>query len=193
MENQLGQKKVEQEPVLLSEVEPIEGDGSVIVAHKEDLAQIIELPLLSACEELYDKNIETWQTSANKNDLVNGEVYIIIVFDSLSPQNQEIAKTLNKPYMHDGRQLVKITIPVSERTTVLEIKEAAQGIANKFEQQEAVWIPRYTPEDMRSMLGNHEGGSSIDELKRLSGFFYDDKENLFYRSEDHYQKINKGK
>ena len=49
-------------------VKQVEGNGynrNQRIAHKERIAQIVEPPLIKACEELYDKNIMTLESSAN--------------------------------------------------------------------------------------------------------------------------------
>lgn len=61
-------EKSQEVPNLLTEVEPIKKTFQPI--HKrEDLKEVIEPPLLTAREELYDKNIRTISTSANRDNL----------------------------------------------------------------------------------------------------------------------------
>ena len=56
-------------PEKISEVEPIAEGRGRHVRTREELKNLVEIPLLATCEELYDKNIRTLSTSANKNDI----------------------------------------------------------------------------------------------------------------------------
>ena len=96
------------------------------------------MPLLEACQILYDKKIKTLMSSANKKDLISGKVYIAIDFDSLSPSNQELARNFGKIYIMHGsipRPAVNLEISVNQNTTIGQIKKAAKQLVFKFEQQ----------------------------------------------------------
>ena len=62
----------------IKDIEPIELEG-VIIKRKEDLRRVVEEPCLEACETLYDLNIETNMSSANRKD-VGSYGYIYILF-----------------------------------------------------------------------------------------------------------------
>ena len=85
----------EEMPIQLTEVEPIKNSFKHILK-KEDLKEVVEPPLLTACEILYDKNIETKSSSANKDNVEQGFAYIYIDYDTLSPANQEIGKQIGE-------------------------------------------------------------------------------------------------
>lgn len=121
----------------LGAIEPIE-QGGIIVETREDLAGLVEEPLLEACQLLYDKNIKTIMSSANKKDLVTGKVYIAIDFDSLSSKNKEIAKSFGEIFMMHGsipKPAIKLEIPVDPNTTIGQIKVQAKKLFEKFQQQ----------------------------------------------------------
>lgn len=164
---------------------PIEESG-ITLARREDVSRLIEPPLRGACQALYDKNIETSMSSANKKDLVNGEVYITIFFDSLSPENQEVAKSLSQVYEYGGRKYVKITIPVTATTTVSEVEKAAIEIADKFKKQHMNWAPNYSLEEMRVIFADPK--LSLEDLKGDPNLFFDEERGRFYLSEEHSRK-----
>lgn len=108
---------------LLSQIDPIE-QGGLTPDSKEELKTLVEAPLLEACQILYNKNIKTLFSSANKKDLSIGKVYITIDYNSLSLKNQEIARNLGEIHMsHGGTPVpaINLSIPVSEKTTVGQI------------------------------------------------------------------------
>ncbi len=169
---------------LLSEVEPIEQSG-VRVTTREALKEVVEAPLLSACEMLYDKNIQTVMSSANKKDVEIGSAYIDIAFDTLSDENKRVAESLAQPREEEGVRYVHISIPVSSTTTTQEVKDKAEEIANLFKKQPMLW-----------------GGSTLEEVKQIfwgrtdvdvgpeafPDLFYDEKTKLFYWSEEQLKK-----
>lgn len=118
----------------LSEIEPIE-ESNLTPQSREDLARLVEAPLLEACQVLFDKNIGTWMSSANKKDVAAGEVYIIIYFDTLSPRNKEIALQNGMLSKYLDREYVKISMPVDEQTTAGQISKHMIAIASEFESQ----------------------------------------------------------
>src|SRR5687768_7262504 len=80
----------------IRDLEAVEAWRGVDVGQREDLKNLIEGPLLSACEELYDKNIDTVGSSANKKDVSQGYAYITIDFETLSARNQNIGRELGE-------------------------------------------------------------------------------------------------
>ncbi|MFA7663145.1 MAG: hypothetical protein WCX88_04500, partial [Patescibacteria group bacterium] len=115
----------------LAEVPAIEETTSKIL-NKADLKKFVEAPLLSACEEFYDKNIQTLASSANKTDIRSGgHAYIYIDFGSLSAENKQIALQYGQPEdSHYSKNSLKIEIPITETTTVEEITQTANKIAD---------------------------------------------------------------
>ena len=120
----------------ISEVEPIEGGGIEAIS-KEDLRQIVEPPLVAACEVLFDKGIKTVFSSANKKD-VGGTGHIAIDFDSLSTANQGVAMRIGVEGIIHGavpKKGIYLEFPITQYSTVGEIREATLALANKFESQ----------------------------------------------------------
>jgi len=118
----------------LSEIPPIEG-GGMTPQSKDDLARLVEAPLLEACQIFFDKGVETSMSSANRKDVEIGYVHLIIRFDSLSSRNKKIASDLGERYSHLNREYLKITMPVDETTTAQKVSKHMSAIANQFDQQ----------------------------------------------------------
>ena len=76
----------------LRDVEQIFLAGNTQVESKADLAKIAEEPCLAVCEDLYDKNILTYWSSANKN--APDKAYVLIRYESLDDNNKKIADDL---------------------------------------------------------------------------------------------------
>lgn len=120
------------------DLEAIQESRNTTVRYREQLAALVERPLLSACEELYDKNIITLGTSANVQDVEYNDwenpgqkkpgdgAYIIIDFDTLSTKNQEIGKSLGEVYFADDGNQLKIVIPLTRESTFEDVQTQAQ-------------------------------------------------------------------
>jgi len=120
----------------ISEVEPIE-EGGITVASKEDLRRVVEPPLVEACGILFDKGIRTVFSSANKKD-VGRTGHIAIDFDSLSSVNQEIASRIGSEGIIHGAVVKKgiyLEFPITESSTIGEIRELTLSLVNQFENQ----------------------------------------------------------
>lgn len=87
-----GGERIVRVPKFVINIPPI--TESSRVRTREDLARVVESPLLPAAQALYDLNIETTSSSANYQDVEGREraARLIINFDSLSPENQQIAE-----------------------------------------------------------------------------------------------------
>ncbi len=180
----------------IENIEPIdEKSDAETILEKNKLPEIIEKPLLEACEELYDKNVKTISSSANKKNIEDGEGYIIIDFASLSEENKEVARGYGDPYTHGEYKAVKISIPLDEFSTVENISEKAKEISSNFHKQEPVWIEAYTLEELKEAYKIPPGEEEFDhpETWEEEGYYYDSQNGLFYLSEDHYGKIREYK
>ena len=60
---------------------------------REDLKEIVEEPCLKACQELFDKNIQTMDSGCNGENCYNW-AYIEINYDTLDKNNQKIADNM---------------------------------------------------------------------------------------------------
>ena len=76
----------------LRDIEKIFLAGNTQVQGKEDLAKIVEEPCLALCEDLYDKNILTYWSSANKE--TPDHAFVLIRYESLDERNKVIADRL---------------------------------------------------------------------------------------------------
>src|SRR3989344_7459093 len=110
--------KQKEKPKRIAEVKPVQESRNMIVRTRDQLRELVEFPLLRACEELYDKNIRTLSTSANEQDIKYQNAHIIIDFGSLSEENKEIGKQLGEIHRADNLDQLVIKIPVEETSTI---------------------------------------------------------------------------
>lgn len=76
----------------LRDIDNIFVAGNQQIKTKSDLVKFIEAPCLPVCEELYDKNILTCWSSANKHN--PKEAFVAIRYEFLDESNKKIAKKL---------------------------------------------------------------------------------------------------
>ncbi len=180
----------------ISDIEAIEESVGFVIKNENDIEKIVEAPLIEACKELYRKNIETVSSSANKKDT---EAYIEINKETLSTRNKEILKEIKKDkkfnYLkildNKNEKTIKVEI-LLEKTgvTVKEIGEKIRDFAKKFERQEPQWIRErhvYKSEDLEKIYGCEVGSTKKEDWEK-EGYYYDQENNLFFESEDHYKK-----
>lgn len=74
-------------------------------------------------------------SSANKNDIKNGEAHIIIKYESLSEENKRVADRYAVPYPYRDISYVKFTMYVTESTTIKSISKHMVKIASDFKSQ----------------------------------------------------------
>lgn len=172
--------------ILITDIPVIE-EGGVVPKTREGLAQLVEAPLLEACEELYDKNVETVMSSANSKD-IDGEGYITIAFDSLSEENKQVALSLGKPYNMGGiKKCVNITFPITSGTTVGDIRRMTHEAVSKFHKQEMVWAKGKTIQELAAAYGSDGEGWGPDSFPDK---YYDEASKLFYENEEQFRKVN---
>ena len=128
----------------ISEIDAIEKPFNLPVYSIDDLKELVEYPLLPACEELYDKGIVTLASSANGKDIgyqiwrnprqsIPGEgAYIVIDYEGLSKTNKEIGMGLGEIFFTDNRCCLKITFPLTEESTVLEVQTMSLDVVHLF-------------------------------------------------------------
>jgi len=171
--------------VLIGDIVAIE-EGSMAVLTRENLSQIVEAPLLDACMELYDKNIETVMSGANSKN-VNGEGHIMIASDSLSIENKEIALRLGRPFLLNGRtNCIILSFPINAHTTVGDIRRDAHAMVSQFHKQDLLW-GRETLENLASAYGIP---SSELTPESFPDKYFDPKSGYLYNSEELYRKAN---
>ncbi|GHV26783.1 hypothetical protein FACS1894176_07920 [Bacteroidia bacterium] len=71
-------------------MQPIYETAGRTITEKKEIKNMVEAPLVNACEILFDKNIPTFDSSANTENNKK-EAWISIIFDELSEENKEIA------------------------------------------------------------------------------------------------------
>ncbi len=109
----------------LADIETIE-ESYIIPTSREQLDELVELPVLEACKILFDKGVRTLMSSANYQDLISENVHIIIDFEHLSDENKEIAKSLGTVDIRReffGVQTIKVEIPVDKNMKIGEMSD----------------------------------------------------------------------
>lgn len=190
----------------LQEVEPIHESRGLLIKKRKEIKNIVEKPLIEACEILRDKNIQTYESSANQKYGKN-YAWITIEAESLSEENRKIAeKYCGWPINDLGIMIFNITMPISTKTTPNEISEYFLWIVNEFKKQPATRIPRFTlqerlarnemrlgkkyPEAVKEEKERLERpGEREKECKRL-WYYFDKETQTGYYSEEHYKKAN---
>ncbi|MBR3676901.1 MAG: hypothetical protein IKN71_07185 [Alphaproteobacteria bacterium] len=154
----------------LRDVEKIFLAGNTQVNCKADLKKIVEEPCLAVCEDLYDKNILTCWSSANKD--APDRAYVLIRYESLDDNNKKIADDMiakgilsDEPrYQFDsfnaaqeyGKALY-LCINTTPDTEVAKISEKLCQIAAAFLPQDIrynVYTPQYLLENYFASGGN---------------------------------------
>lgn len=190
----------------ISEIEPIDSQEvmgydtkNVIVRDREDLRKIIEAPCLAACMALYDKNIRTVNSSANKNN-VGRKAFITIDYDSLDENNKKRLNELvekgiisqekiDSVYDKD-EHVICIEIPICEEDTVGIVSDKFMQIVANFQEQDVLYGKVHTNiEGMIDYLTNYH----FDELEELidenGNVFQDDLERLVEKYKDEFIEI----
>ncbi len=166
----LAEAEVKQPIKRLRDVEKIFLAGNTQIESKADLAKIVEEPCLAVCEDLYDKNILTYWSSANKS--APDRAYVLIRYESLDDANKKIADDMiakgilsDEPrYQFDsfntaqeyGKALY-LGIDTNPDMPVAEISEKLCKIAAKFAPQDIkynVYTPQYLLENYFASGGN---------------------------------------
>ena len=159
----LAEAEIEQPVKRLRDVEKIFLAGNTQIESKADLAKIVEEPCLAVCEDLYDKNILTYWSSANKD--APDRAYVLIRYESLDDNNKKIADDMvakgilsDEPrYQFDsfnaaqeyGKALY-LGIDTNPDMPVAEISEKLCKIAAEFAPQDIkynVYTPQYLLEN----------------------------------------------
>jgi hypothetical protein len=176
----------------ISEIAPIE-QGGIALSERAQIPTLVEAPLVKAVEALYDRNIETTMSSANFKDIQQGRVYIDVDYDSLSKHNQAIAETLgqvsNGP---GGRRQVKLSVPVTEESTVRDVQEAMDKLADQFQKQPLEFGTLDVGELLRSFGENADTmlPTDIEQRAQEMGMVYDVNRKLLFQSAELQQKYN---
>ncbi|MBI2410391.1 MAG: hypothetical protein HYV32_00650 [Candidatus Kerfeldbacteria bacterium] len=181
----------------IREVPAIKEARGATILRRESISKIVEEPLVAASEILYDKNIRTLESSGNAEDIERGEVGIVIQFDSLSPENQEIARqSCNIAETDDWGTVATLAVPISEEMTIEEIQQKTVELAERFNKQPMTWVATKTIDQLKVMFTTPADEEfPIEDFinspwYKRQGWHYDENEKLFYLSEEHWQKAH---
>lgn len=174
----------------LDHVEPITF-SSFKVMERRQLELLVELPLLPACELLYDLNVSTIISSANCNQNADDDLpFITLNYDALSEENKRIADTQCKIIFSGGMVLASIVIEMPSDRSVLKIAQAALKVAEQFQHQSLSWAG-LTREQIKEGVVNSgwidpvlAGLTDVPLDERLAEFFLDPATGLYYGSQE---------
>ena len=175
--------------VYLSDVSPICNSFCNILERKQ-ISDIVEAPLVKACEFLYDLNVKTLDTSANQTSKgKTGYCHVIIDYCSLSLENKKISEELGEIFTYcESTKAVMFQIPLNDDSTIEDIESISLSLFKPFKQQEMTWVPRYTIDALRGVYCIPLDVKIVPS--DFSDFFYDENSELFYLSQEHFQKVN---
>lgn len=132
----------------IKDVLPIREHTDIKVKNKDDLREIVEEPCLKACQQLFEKNIQTVDSGCNGENCAN-RAYITINYDTLSEKNKGIADNLVKDGMisfipkdndciRNYYNKIEIEIPTTPEETVKLVENRLLAITGHFEQQQKI-------------------------------------------------------
>jgi len=178
-------------PKLLKDVKEISEDRGQFIGRRDVIKNIVEFPLVKAVEELYDKNIRTTETTANRGDIANRKKAVIVIdFDTLSEENKEIANKICKVGANkvDEYNYAEISFPVDDSTTVQEIEDRMLTATQQFKIQPLLWAQSRTEAEIRKFF-NIPAEENIDPQDYADHYYYDQESKLFYPSEEICRKV----
>ncbi|HRZ39538.1 MAG TPA: tetratricopeptide repeat protein, partial [Candidatus Omnitrophota bacterium] len=194
----------------IEDVEPVL-ELATVMEHRKKIGRFVERPLVAACEELYDKNIFTAASSANRNDALwaqAGEALAYLTLDhtAMSPENQELARGMIEGRIilpvgvsvewNEGEashQFVRILVEIKAETPVSEVENKTVAVARMFGLQRV--LLSWSPDEMRAELGLG-AKARLSRLKeagywdgrRFKRYYYDETQKRFYYSAEHARK-----
>lgn len=131
----------------VKDISPIREHTNITVKTKEDLKAIVEEPCLKACENLFEKNIETVDSGCNGENSSH-RAYVTINYDTLSEANQKIADYLvqegKMQFYPKGDNLrnyfnqVEIEIPIRSNDFVVNVEKKLLAVVSCFERQDKI-------------------------------------------------------
>lgn len=168
----------------------IEKSGGTMFRTRTQIREFVELPLVEACEELWDRNILTVNSSANSRDVEIGYAYIGLDRESLSPENKKVAEQYGQDTSDDDRA-VYIHISIGEGDTDEDVRRKSLKIVKAFKKQPMTWAPTSTLGDLKTRVAKISADSPrLNDPKEWqeAGYYYDKESDLFYLSEEHFKK-----
>ena len=142
------------------------GSRDTIIRDRTVLDIIIDPPCLEACKYLFDCNILTQNSSANRNDISVGKGYITIDYKSLDEHNKKVYEDLLKrgiatqyhTIYYDDTDVVQsqcftIEVPLNGNTDSEEFSKLMLEVAKNFSPQEILY-GFYTQEEIEAIAPN---------------------------------------
>lgn len=134
----------------LADVEPI-GLPFRQITGVDDLRHVVEAPVRAACIALFERNIRTFASSANRTHIDCHEpAWVVIDFAGLSPANQQVALSVCRVGKH--RRFARIEVPLPLGLDVAQISQSALAVACMFVLQDRRPLRQLTLDDMRDWL-----------------------------------------
>ncbi|HEY6736887.1 MAG TPA: hypothetical protein VI322_04195 [Candidatus Saccharimonadia bacterium] len=155
----------------MTEVEAIHESRNQTPESREQLADLVELPVRGSVLGLYDRGVQTMEADANPES-GRGVATIVINFNTLSPANQAAARELaaaepgslpgtvvlaSEPTV-DGYIPVEIQVPFQPLDEASAVDVRAGQLARRFVEQPMTWA-----------------GVSLDKLKADYGYGPDEE------------------
>ena len=179
----------------------ITGNGlsrNIPITYREQIVKIIESPLVEACQILYDKNIQTIDSSANKNNVRHSwYAGIVINYDTLSRENQEIAvQEFWSPQKHkDGYFCVTLRVPLTSNSTSWQVRRKTILLAKKLKTQPLsrtkILSLKEAKECVSKQTGEDRPNLSPEDIAEYLWRYYDSETQCYYYSKEHCDKIKK--
>jgi hypothetical protein len=165
------------------------------ISKREQIVEIVEPPLVAACQLLYDLNIRTTCSSANHKDAEHtGMAYITIDFVTLSEPNKIIAKQLGEEFRFSKSHLVRIDIPLDPSEQV--VSDRALAIAAQFEPQKPLWIHGWTFDELLKFYSSTREDyptpqDLVNDLNTMEGYeyYYDQESGIIFDSKELCDKV----
>ena len=120
----------------------------IVIDTKKKLKQYVDTPCLKACEELFDKNIETLDSGCNGENC-SSCAYIVINYDGLDEKNKQTADGLvnhktvffyeREPLnMRQLSNTIEIKVPTSPEETIDMVEKKLKLIVQNFQPQKKI-------------------------------------------------------
>lgn len=162
----------------------------------DDLAELVEPPLLAACQELFDKGILTYTSSANRaHYLENGNIHPAVIginYDALSPENKKVVEELklaiHEANLRNNYRTVGLEVPLTSESTIGSVQDSSLELTHRFLPQEFPVPVAHTLEwYARNIVGYTEITPEV--LEQCEGYVrndpelvYNEKEKIFARA-----------
>lgn len=181
------------------EVEQASASRNQLIRARTEISEIVDKPLVPACEAFYDLNIQTLSSSASKENFQEegDTANIIIDYGSLSEANRRIVDQMIADGVgqmlgeYDSWVAVRFGFPIDRTTTVRQIENLSLDLASRFKKQKMTWAPTYTQKQIAGFYASPEVEQmGPAEVSEQTGYFYSPEDGLFYESEEHYNKAH---